>query len=110
MDADDTGTNPLDSDSDNDGLNDGAETNSGTFVDANDTGTDPNLSDTDGDGRSDSEEVEKGSDPNDENSVPGLASPHSLLWLQCEKRIKHCKLWLTSNRRHRCGWSDLRRQ
>ena len=75
VDADDTGTNPLDSDSDNDGLNDGAETNSGTFVDANDTGTNPNLSDTDGDGRSDSEEVEKGSDPNDENSVPGLASP-----------------------------------
>ncbi|MCH1500006.1 MAG: hypothetical protein L7U83_13170, partial [Akkermansiaceae bacterium] len=75
VDANDTGTNPLNSDSDNDGLSDGVETNTGTLVDGTDTGTNPTLADTDGDGGPDSEEVEKGSDPNDANSVPGLADP-----------------------------------
>ena len=51
------GTDPLDSDSDNDGLNDGAEVN--TY------GTDPLDPDTDDDGLSDAMEVSLGSDPLD---------------------------------------------
>ena len=75
VDANDTGTNPLSSDTDGDGFSDGVETNTGTLVNASNTGTNPNLSDTDGDGRSDFDEVEKGSDPNDEDSIPGLSPP-----------------------------------
>ena len=59
------GTDPLDPDTDDDGLLDGVETNTGTFVDANDTGTDPLNPDTDGDGVSDGVEVSQGTDPND---------------------------------------------
>ena len=47
------GTDPLESDTDMDGLLDGAETNTGTWASATDTGTDPLESDTDGDGLSD---------------------------------------------------------
>ena len=43
------GTDPLDDDSDDDGLPDGPE--------VNEYGTDPNLADTDGDGESDGDEV-----------------------------------------------------
>ncbi|MCH7227082.1 putative Ig domain-containing protein [Haloferula sp. A504] len=43
------GTDPLDEDSDNDGLLDGVETNTGIWVSASDTGTDPLDDDTDGD-------------------------------------------------------------
>lgn len=50
-------------DTDNDGLSDGVETNTGTFFDANDTGTDPNKIDTDGDGLYDGYEVANGTDP-----------------------------------------------
>ena len=44
----DTETNPLLADTDKDGLNDGVETNTISFVSANDTGY-PNNADTDGD-------------------------------------------------------------
>jgi hypothetical protein len=59
--ATNTGTNPLVADTDSDGLDDGVETNTGTFVSATNTGTNPLLSDTDGDTISDG--VETGLDP-----------------------------------------------
>jgi subtilisin family serine protease len=56
------GTDPLDPDSDDDGLSDGAEVNT--------HGTDPLAADSDGDGWSDGAEVTSGSDPNDPASTP----------------------------------------
>lgn len=44
------GTSPIDEDSDNDGLLDGVETDTGTYVSTNNTGTDPLDPDTDNDG------------------------------------------------------------
>ncbi|MEE2703094.1 MAG: hypothetical protein VX614_03630, partial [Myxococcota bacterium] len=62
----DTGTDPLDPDTDDDGLLDGVETNTSVFVDPDDTGTNPHLPDTDADGVRDDVEVrDYGSDPND---------------------------------------------
>ena len=67
------GTDPQDDDSDDDGLLDGVETKTGTYVDANDTGTDPRNADSDGDGLSDgvennsgvfNSETDPGTDPN----------------------------------------------
>ncbi len=46
-----------DIDSDQDGLLDSVETNTGVYVDINDTGTDPEKDDTDGDGLQDGDEV-----------------------------------------------------
>ncbi len=43
------GTKPTVADTDGDGLNDGAETDTGFYADATDAGTDPLLQDTDGD-------------------------------------------------------------
>ena len=43
----DTGTDPLDPDSDGDGLLDGVETGTGLFVSGGNTGTDPNDVDSD---------------------------------------------------------------
>ena len=54
------GTDPIDPDTDGDGIPDGAETNTGVFVDGNDTGTDPNEPDTDGDGLTDDVETATG--------------------------------------------------
>lgn len=51
------GTDPTDEDSDDDGLKDGAETNTGVFVNADDAGTDPLSDDSDSDGLKDNEEV-----------------------------------------------------
>ena len=48
-------TDPLDDDSDDDGLSDGTE--------VDETGTDPNNPDTDGGGINDGDEVEDGTDP-----------------------------------------------
>lgn len=59
------GTDPQDSDSDDDDLLDGVETGTGTFVSASDTGTDPKIPDSDGDVIPDGTEVANGSDPND---------------------------------------------
>ena len=47
-------------DADGDGLADGVETNTGTFVSASDTGTDPNDPDTDDDGLADGVETNTG--------------------------------------------------
>ena len=55
-----------------DGLLDGVETNTGSFVSKDDTGTDPNNPDTDDDGFRDSIEVAQGSDPSDKNSLPDV--------------------------------------
>lgn len=72
-DADDTTTtNPLDADTDDDGLKDGSanseDMNDDGLVDAGET--DPNNSDTDGDGWSDGQEVNAGTDPLDPTSYP----------------------------------------
>ena len=53
-------TDPTNPDTDDDGVADGAETGTGTFVDASDTGTDPLNPDTDGDGLSDGVESNSG--------------------------------------------------
>ncbi|MFP6872365.1 MAG: LamG-like jellyroll fold domain-containing protein [Verrucomicrobiales bacterium] len=91
------GTDPTEEDTDNDGLADGAETDTGTFVSASDTGTNPanadtdndglndgaeilthntnpHIADSDGDGFSDGTEIANGTDPNDEDSNPGIIS------------------------------------
>ena len=60
--ANDTGSDPNDADSDNDGLNDADEVNI--------HGTDPNDADSDSDGIIDSEELAVGTDPNSGGSVP----------------------------------------
>ena len=51
------GTDPNNNDSDDDGLLDGVESNTGIFVGAGDTGTDPFNADSDGDRLSDGDEV-----------------------------------------------------
>ena len=84
-------TNPNKTDTDNDGLLDGPETDTNTFVSASNTGsdpldndsdndtlkdgpevtlygTDPNVADTDGDGANDGLEVAQGSNPADATS------------------------------------------
>lgn len=53
-------TNPQDADSDDDGLKDGVETNTGTWTSANDRGTDPLNPDTDADGLLDGVESNTG--------------------------------------------------
>ena len=45
-----TTTDPTKADTDEDGLSDGVETGTGTYVSATNTGTDPKEADTDGDG------------------------------------------------------------
>jgi hypothetical protein len=86
-------TDPNNADTDGDGLNDGVETKTGTYVDASNTGTDPTREDTDGDGLLDGDEAPKsnpvmadtdsdgypdgreirgGSSPTNANSTPGL--------------------------------------
>jgi hypothetical protein len=57
------GTSPVDNDSDNDGLLDGVETDSGNYLNTSDTGTDPLDPDTDDDGLKD------GVENNDDNFV-----------------------------------------
>lgn len=95
-------------DTDNDGLCDDVETNTGIYVSPNDTGTDPNNNDTDGDKMPDGWEVNngldplfddadgdedgdgannlmeyiRGTDPNDENSKPVMAFPWLPLLLE----------------------------
>ena len=63
-------TNPKNTDTDDDGLLDGVETNTGVFVDEADTGTDPNKADTDGDTFGDRSEITRGTDPTDPLSKP----------------------------------------
>ena len=56
-------SNPVLADTDEDGLNDGAEVNT--------HGTDPSNPDPDGDGFTDAEELADGTDPNDPAFYPG---------------------------------------
>ena len=60
---------PDDNDFDQDGILDGAESNTGTYVDSTDTGTDPKNADTDGDGLNDG--VEDPTLPFADASQPG---------------------------------------
>lgn len=62
------GTNPTLADSDNDGLSDLVETNTGIYIDLNNTGTDPNYDDSDNDGMGDFEEL-YAFNPSDPNKV-----------------------------------------
>ncbi len=59
-------------DTDQDLLEDSAETNTGTFVDETDTGTNPLDPDSDDDGVMDGIEVDLGTDPNDPLDFPVL--------------------------------------
>ena len=70
LDAQHTGTNPLNPDTDGDGILDGKENPDLPFVDASQPGTDPNKSDTDQDGMPDLAEIVNGSDPRDPGSAP----------------------------------------
>ncbi|MDE0571724.1 MAG: hypothetical protein OSB44_13655, partial [Verrucomicrobiales bacterium] len=64
-------TKPNKADTDEDGLSDGAETQTGVFVSATDTGTNPKKADSDEDGYSDGDEVSAPfSDPNDPEDPP----------------------------------------
>lgn len=67
-----TATNPAMADTDSDGLGDVVETGTGTFVTATDTGTKGSDYDSDDDLFPDGYEVERGSQPNDVLSTPGL--------------------------------------
>ncbi len=75
LDEGEIGTDPFDSDSDDDGLLDGVETGSGVYLSAADTGTSPLVYDTDADGAGDGLEVELGTDPTDPTSNPGALVP-----------------------------------
>ncbi len=69
------GTDPQDDDSDEDGINDGAESNTGIYVSTTDTGTNPLRSDTDSDGLNDLVETNTGTfvDTDDTGTNPNLA-------------------------------------
>lgn len=69
------GTNPIVADTDGDGLADGVETGTGTWVSATDTGTNPLLADSDGDALSDGVETRTGTyvNPTDTGTDPNLA-------------------------------------
>ena len=66
------GTLPNNPDTDGDGLFDGVETLTNTFVSASDTGSNPLSIDSDGDTYGDGYEVAKGTDPNVAGSVPTI--------------------------------------
>ena len=63
-----TTTNPIKADTDEDGLSDTVETNTGNFVSATNTGTDPKKADTDNDGLIDSVETNTGVLVDEENT------------------------------------------
>ena len=65
-----TSSDSLFADSDNDGLFDSVETDTGVFVSEDDTGTDPNNPDTDEDGWKDGAEVKLNTSPFDDRSRP----------------------------------------
>jgi autotransporter-associated beta strand protein len=66
------GTLPNKADTDNDGLTDGVETDTGTYVSATNTGSKPLNADTDGDTYTDGYEVAYGTNPNVASSVPTI--------------------------------------
>jgi hypothetical protein len=61
-------SDPKNADSDGDGLKDGVESGTGTYVSATDTGTDPQSADTDADGLKDGVETNSGTFVNATNS------------------------------------------
>ena len=63
-----TRTNPTKVDTDGDDLNDGVETNTGTYLSATNTGTDPNKADSDKDGLVDGVETNTGTFVDEENT------------------------------------------
>ncbi len=63
-------TNPNSKDSDGDGLYDNEETGTGIYINAQNTGSDPLSPDSDGDGVKDQIEVLLGSNPNNATSLP----------------------------------------
>jgi len=90
-----TRTDPTKADTDEDGLSDGVETNTGTYVSATNTGTNPKKADSDGDGLLDGvetntgelvDEEDTGTDPNnadtdgdaytDGGEIAGGTDPH----------------------------------
>jgi hypothetical protein len=71
------GTDPQDSDSDDDGLRDGVETKTGVYVNATDTGTDPLSDDSDNDGRLDGFETNTGTFLNATNTGTNPNNPDS---------------------------------
>jgi len=68
MDEFELGTIPNDPDTDDDGLNDGVEDGSGTFVNSMMTGTDPKIADSDGDGLLDGVETNTGNFVSENNT------------------------------------------
>jgi hypothetical protein len=75
----DRGTSPIDSDSDDDGLTDHVETNTGTFASPSNTGTNPLLADSDSDSLLDNVETNTGVFVNASNTGtnPNLADTDS---------------------------------
>ena len=75
MSASNTGTDPTKTDTDNDGLKDGFETNTGEHNGPEATGTNPNKADTDGDGLNDKVETNTGVyvSVNDTGTNPNVA-------------------------------------
>ena len=70
VDAQHTGTDPLNPDTDADGILDGTENPGLPFLDASQPGTNPNKPDTDLDGLPDLAEIVNGSDPTNAASTP----------------------------------------
>ncbi|MCI0635238.1 MAG: VCBS repeat-containing protein, partial [Actinobacteria bacterium] len=91
---------PLDPDTDDDGLLDSVETDTGVFVDPSDTGTDPQLADTDGDGFGDGVEVAAGTDPTDPLDFPVPVIPALGHWGTLALALLLAALgWSTTRRR-----------
>lgn len=80
-------TNPLQGDSDQDGLSDAAENATGTFVDRNNAGTDPLTVDSDGDGFPDGQEAFAGSNPTQVGSVPTFRADRPIVDLNAENLV-----------------------
>ena len=95
------GTDPLNPDTDGDGLRDGVETNTGVFVGVSDTGSDPLDRDTDGGGAEDGWEVERGFDPTNGEDDPQFnilaAFPGTDIWdeLSSKGLIDEQRYWET---------------
>ena len=72
-----TKTDPTKADTDGDGLSDGVETNTGTYVSATNTGTNPKKADSDKDGLADGVETNTGEFVDEENTGTDPNNPDS---------------------------------
>ncbi|MEC7638620.1 MAG: LamG-like jellyroll fold domain-containing protein, partial [Verrucomicrobiota bacterium] len=72
-----TKTDPTKADTDGDGLSDGVETNTGTYVSATNTGTNPKKDDSDKDGLADGVETNTGEFVDEENTGTDPNNPDS---------------------------------